>query len=332
MGDDETQLLEWMRITSRAIIDELYSSNLGPGLNKDDEQDEDALLSYAQVCRLLPHMRHDTRIRAHGRFQKSAAQFKSIFCIEALKHIFSYEQRQGSDASLRNQWDEEVHNNVTKCQNANNIGCDFVEKARVSLIWRALSSSLAAMVKINSYRSDLNKRSALCLAVVEIAIGSCLYAGMELFKGIDREATEDGEPSTINEYGSDEESLAVSRMFALLRIESTSFVSRIATWSTFNLLFQRASYFAQCSIKYFGGTMGAAAQLGKDREMKQNTMDSWVVAGKASKTAGDGDDDSDDAEGENEDVGIGSPLRSAKKPRLDSTDGNEKVSVVSTKQ
>jgi hypothetical protein len=316
MDGQEERAIEWMKVTSWAILCEFHASDFGPGLNKDDVEDKEALLSYATVCRMLPQTHVDTHpSRSRNRCQKIAAQFKSIFSFQALHFIFLDADDRGRMHAAMKVLEDDMHSIVAECEHSHKVDYSLVQKSKESLAWFSLCSSLASVAKLNTLRVGLEEQAALCLAVTEISLDGCMHAAMQLFKGNGVRASDEMSDNDLvvnHEYGSKEEAGAVAHLLSLLNCECNEFISRISPFSNFNLLFQRASYFVQCSTKYFGESLRRVGE----GDVARNSLDGWLKrASPGGKVEEDDDDDSD--EGEPEDApATRVSLSPAKKQRL----------------
>ena len=299
---DDTHYLEWTNDTSKAIVDELVQSKLGPGdEDMEDCNDDMAWGCFAQACWVLPLMARTHSSKTDCRFQKSAVQFKAAYCLQTLEHFFTSSSSGKKSGKSFQSWQEEVYAIVSKCQTESKAKYDLVERAKQSLRWRVLCSSLAALVKLNDLGTAVRENECKCLATLQIALGRCLEVGMEFY--LDDAITNDKEDDSIlttsqstagkiNEYKTKDEARDVARLLGLLKFQCTQLASRMGT-SLMNSYFTRAGYFIQCHIKYFDEAQAKAANLGGERAIVQGSLERWLKKDQtaASKRSSNSDDE-----------------------------------------
>lgn len=278
--DDETRYLEWTRDTSAAVLDELVQSKLGPGdEGAEDSSDDMAWGCFARACWILPNTARSHRSKTGFMFQKAALQFKAALCMQTLERFFSCDKPGGSKRAGK--WQDEVYAIVSECQKESKAKYDLVAKAKQSLRWRVLCSSLAALVKLNDLGATIKEQECKCLATLQVALGSCLEVGKEFFKddalGNEKEDDDAMEPISgkENEYNTVEEARDVARLFGLIQLQCIDFNSRVGS-SVMKTYFTMANHLIQCHTKYFDHGKKKAASLGGARTAKQHNLSSWL--------------------------------------------------------
>ena len=296
--NDESRYLEWTCDTSAAVLDELTQSKLGPGdKGAEDSSDDMAWGCFARACWILPNTGRTRRSKTGFTFQKSALQFKAALCMQTLEHFFSSDKLSGSKSVGK--WQDEVYAIVSRCQKESKAKYDLVAKAKQSLRWRVLCSSLAALAKLNDLGSSIKEQQYKCLATLQVALGSCLEVGNEFFKddNLRNEIKDDDtmEPTNgrKNEYNTMEEACDVARLIGLIQIQCTDLTSRMGS-STMNTYFAMANHLIQCHTKYFDHLKQNAAMLGGARVVVQPTLSNYFVKkdeGPKSKRSSNSDSD-----------------------------------------
>jgi hypothetical protein len=297
-----------MKGTTTAIVEEFLGSNLGPGdEHSEDSNDKDGFICFALVCRTFPLSTC-----------KTAAQFTALLCLRALQHLCP----PGIIENTEN-WDELVRAALKEIEvdNKNKIDCDLVAKAQGSLHWLVLCSSLVAVKTIVDWGgSKMRGDAPRCLATVNIALDTCLLAGMELFKYLEESGGEDDAENVstpkLNEYKSVEEARDVSQLLNLLKTQCTQLDSASRQFVTSQPHFQRISRTAQLIKKYVTANLGKGAQ----KNPVQNSLSGWVKSG--STAINNEDSDTEDSDDE--------PESPAKKQRLEAKENQARAALAAS--
>lgn len=299
----ESKQMAWIKETTAAIIKELKDSNLGPGeVDAEDSDDDNAWLCFALLCRIWPYLRRTQKHKTDCQFQKLAAQFHAMFCLDTLQHFFLLGDADQEQEQQPN-WEEQIYTSLANYQKDNKLNYDLVPSAKSSLRWRLLCCALVALLKVNALRRGLEDDKPKCLAIVEVALGRCLDVGLELFKDVpEEEATkENGTPvkrvNTNNEYKSVESARNVARLLGLIKLQCTYLISRTNAMSSH---FRRVSYLVQCQIKYLLDAQERAAFLGGDRKIVQQGIEAWLKKDQNSPTKSECQSDDDDNDDEDD--------------------------------
>jgi len=296
--NNKQEYLEWTNAASKAIVNELSLSNLGPGQDGSEDFDDDlAWGCFARACWVLPMMARSHSSKTDCRVQASAVQFKAAYCLETLQHFFN--------SSSKNWSDDEMFSVVAHCQEQSTVKCNLVDKAKYSLRWRVLCSALVALVKLGEMDAKIRDSGCKCLAAIEIALGRCIEVGMQFYKDESVASDEEDQgfptikPETRmkNEFSTAEEARDVAHLLGLIKFQCHSLSSRMGT-SLMNGHLTRAGYLVQCQVKYLDDIQTRAAKLGGDRAIVQGSLDSWIKKdaspkGERNVYPGESDDDAE---------------------------------------
>ena len=154
---------DWTKVTAATVIQKIQEDcQLLP--YKDNSRDKEGYLGIALLCRILPY-----RKQSDHRLNKAAAEFKAVFCFEAL-HCLLLSTPGDRPGSRTLQWENHMRSRLSEYQ-----GLD-IAKTNSALSWKLLGSCLTALSNIRDRNTE--RETPRCHSALEIALLTCWNFGL----------------------------------------------------------------------------------------------------------------------------------------------------------